>query len=135
MYKILLISTVETPKEILQKYSDKLVMAVGANVTNVTNALYSQDLIPSATREYVVTTVGVPASAKANTLMVDVSGQLEAALDPKAYLEKVCNVLTQQSGATKEIGKLMLKELGMSYNPCINAHFNNRRRYCSSCWC
>ncbi|XP_019862893.1 PREDICTED: uncharacterized protein LOC109591643 [Amphimedon queenslandica] len=101
----------QTPKEILQKYSDKLAKAVGANVSNVTNALHAKDLITPETREYVVTTVGVASSAKANRLMLDVADRLEASLNGKEYLVKVCNILTQQGGAIKEIGNVMLKEL------------------------
>ena len=83
-------------------------------MTNVTNALHAKDLITPATREYVVTAAGVANADKANRLLLDVSDQLEAALDPKAYLVDVCNVLTQQSRRIKDIGNVMLKELGMS---------------------
>ena len=88
-------------------------------MSNVTNALFAKDLITQEAKEYVVTTVGVPASAKANRLMQDVSNQLDASLDEKEYLVKVCNVLTQQGGAIKEIGNVMLKELGMYIIPFI----------------
>ena len=87
---------------------------------NVTNALFAKDLITPGTKEDIVTTVGVPASAKANILMQDVSNQLSASLDEKEYLIKVCNVLTQQGGAIKEIGNVMLKELGMHIITSIN---------------
>ena len=81
-------------------------------MSNVTNALYAKNLITPVAKEYVVTTVGVAASAKAKKLMQDVADRLEAALDEKEYLVKVCYVLTQQGGVIKEIGNVMLKELG-----------------------
>ena len=93
-------------------------------MSNVTNALHAKDLIAPETKEYVVTTVGVPASAKANTLMLDVANRLDASLDEKEYLVKVCNVLTQQGGAIKEIGNVMLKELGMHIIPLIIPYIN-----------
>ena len=50
---------------------------------------------------------------KANTVMLDIEGQLDASLDDKQYLTKVCNVLSNQGGAIKEIANAMLQELGM----------------------
>uniref|UniRef100_A0A1X7TBI9 Death domain-containing protein n=1 Tax=Amphimedon queenslandica TaxID=400682 RepID=A0A1X7TBI9_AMPQE len=55
-----------TPKEILQEYSAKLSKAIAADVSNVVNALFSNDLIPEGTREYVMTVVGVATADKAD---------------------------------------------------------------------
>ncbi|XP_019855679.1 PREDICTED: uncharacterized protein LOC100640716 [Amphimedon queenslandica] len=99
------------PKEILQKYSAKLSKAISANVGNIANALFAEDLITQGTKEY-VTTVGVANADKADRVMTDVMGQLEASLDERQYLVKVCHVLTQQGAAMKKIGNVMLKELG-----------------------
>ena len=103
--------TVATPKDILQKYSDRLTRAISANINNVTNALHAKDLITQETRGYVVTTVGVTSLDKANKVMVDIEGQVDV-LD-KQYLVKVCNVLSTQGGAIKQIANVMLQELGM----------------------
>ena len=103
--------TVATPKDILQKYSDRLTRAISANINNVTNALYAKDLITQQTRGYVVTVVGVANLDKANKVMVDIEGQVDV-LD-KQYLVKVCNVLSTQGGAIKQIANAMLQELGM----------------------
>ncbi|XP_019864006.1 PREDICTED: uncharacterized protein LOC109593312 [Amphimedon queenslandica] len=85
---------------------------MSANVSDVANALFSDDLITQGTKDYVVTADGVSASTKANRLMTDVMGQLEAFDDERQYLVKVCHVLTQQGAAVKQIGNIMLKELG-----------------------
>ena len=50
---------------------------------------------------------------KANTVMLDIEGQLDASLDEKQYLTKVCIVLSNQGGAIKQIANVMLQELGM----------------------
>ena len=50
---------------------------------------------------------------KANTVMVDIEGWLDASRDEKQYLTKVCNVLSNQGGAIKQIANVMLQELGM----------------------
>ncbi|XP_019862383.1 PREDICTED: uncharacterized protein LOC109591008 [Amphimedon queenslandica] len=44
--------------------------------------------------------------------MTDVMGQLEASLNGTQYLVKVCHVLTEQGASVKQIGNVMLKELG-----------------------
>ena len=75
--------------------------------------MHAKDLITQETRGYVVTTVGVANLQKANTVMVDIEGQLGASLDEKQYLTKVCNVLLNQGGAIKQIANVMLQELGM----------------------
>ncbi|XP_019860457.1 PREDICTED: uncharacterized protein LOC109588785 [Amphimedon queenslandica] len=100
-----------TPKEILQEYSAKLSKAIAADVSNVVNALFSNDLIPEGTREYVMTVVGVATADKADRVMTDVIRQLEASLDERQYLVDVCNILIQQGAAMKKIGNFMLKEL------------------------
>ena len=97
--------------EILRKYSDKLSKAISANINNVTNALHAKDLITQQTREYVVTVVGVANGDKANRVMLDIEGQVDV-LD-KQYLTEVCNVLSKQGGAIKQIANVMLQELGM----------------------
>ncbi|XP_019860432.1 PREDICTED: uncharacterized protein LOC109588756 isoform X2 [Amphimedon queenslandica] len=99
------------PKEILQQYSAKLPKAISANVGDVAKALFAKDLITQGTREY-VTTVGVANADKADRVMTDVMGQLEAFNDKRQYLVKVCHVLTQQGAAVKQIGNFILKELG-----------------------
>ena len=50
---------------------------------------------------------------KANKVMVDMEERLDASLDEKQYLTKVCNVLSNQGGAIKQIANVMLQELGM----------------------
>uniref|UniRef100_A0A1X7TKU9 Death domain-containing protein n=1 Tax=Amphimedon queenslandica TaxID=400682 RepID=A0A1X7TKU9_AMPQE len=100
------------PKEILQKYSAKLTKAISANVDDVAKALFAKDLITQGTREYVVTAVGVPTADKADRVMTDVMGQAEASLDERQYLTDVCNILIQQGAAMKQIGNVMLTELG-----------------------
>uniref|UniRef100_A0A1X7ULD1 Death domain-containing protein n=1 Tax=Amphimedon queenslandica TaxID=400682 RepID=A0A1X7ULD1_AMPQE len=100
------------PKEILQKYSAKLTKAISANVGDVAKALFAKDLITQWTREYVVTAVGVATADKADRVMNDVMGQLEASLNEGQYLADVCNILIQQGAAMKQIGNVMLKELG-----------------------
>ena len=69
-------------------------------------------MITQETRGY-VTTVGVANADKANKVMLDIEGQLDAYLDDKQYLTKVCNVLSNQGGAIKQIANVMLQELGM----------------------
>ena len=63
--------------------------------------MHAKDLITSQTRGYIVTVVGVTNGDKANTVMLDIEGQLDASLDDKQYLTKVCNVLSNQGGANK----------------------------------
>ena len=75
--------------------------------------MHAKDLITSETRGYVVTTVGVANGDKANRVMVDIEGHLDASLDEKQYLTKVCNVLLNQGGVIKQIANVMLQELGM----------------------
>ena len=75
--------------------------------------MYAKDLITSETKGYVVTTVGVANGDKADRVMVDIEGQLGASLDEKQYLTEVCNVLSNQGGAIKQIANVMLQELGM----------------------
>ena len=75
--------------------------------------MFSKKLITQGTIEYVVTTVGVSNADKANKVMTDVMGQLEAFLDKRQYFVKVCRVLTEQGAAMEEIGNVMLKELGI----------------------
>ncbi|XP_019853370.1 PREDICTED: uncharacterized protein LOC105313125 isoform X1 [Amphimedon queenslandica] len=99
------------PKEILMKYWAKLSKAISANVSNVANALFSKDLITRGTREYTLTALGPTSTDKATRLMIDVVDQLEASIDERQYLVKVCSVLTKQGAAIKEIGIIMLKEL------------------------
>ena len=84
-----------------------------ADVSNVANALFSKKLVTQGTKDFVVTTVGVANADKANIVMTDVMDQLEASLDERQYLVKVCRVLTQQGASMEEIGNVMLKELGM----------------------
>ncbi|XP_019855822.1 PREDICTED: uncharacterized protein LOC109584502 [Amphimedon queenslandica] len=103
---------IKDPKEILQKYSAKLSKAISANVSDVANELLSDDLITQGTREYVVTVDGVSASTKANRLMTDVMGQLDGSLDERQYLIDLCNILIKQGASMKQIGNVMLKELG-----------------------
>ena len=50
---------------------------------------------------------------KATKLMVDIEKRLDASLDGKQYLTEVCNVLSNQGGAIKELANVMLQELGM----------------------
>ena len=57
--------------------------------------------------------VGVTNLNMANRVMLDIADQLDASLDDKQYLTKVCNVLSTQGGAIKEIANAMLQELGM----------------------
>ena len=75
--------------------------------------MHAKDLITSQTRGYVVTVVGVANGDKANKVMVDMEERLDASLDEKQYLTKVCNVLSNQGGAIKQIANVMLQELGM----------------------
>ena len=75
--------------------------------------MHAKDLITQQTRGYVVTVVGVANGDKANRVVVDIEGQLGASLDEKQYLTKVCNVLSTQGGAIKQIANVMLQELGM----------------------
>ncbi|XP_019855323.1 PREDICTED: uncharacterized protein LOC109584155 [Amphimedon queenslandica] len=103
---------IDDPKDILQKYSAKLSKAISVNVSNVANALLSDDLITQETRDYVVTVDGVSAFTKANRLMTDVMGQLDGSLDERQYLIDVCNILIKQGASMKQIGNVMLKELG-----------------------
>ena len=105
--------TVATPKDILKKYFDRLTRAISANINNVTNALHTRDLITPETRGYIVTTVGVANGDKANRVMLDIEGRLGASPDEKQYLTQVCNVLSNQGGAIKQIANVMLQELGM----------------------
>ncbi|XP_019859005.1 PREDICTED: uncharacterized protein LOC109587210 [Amphimedon queenslandica] len=100
------------PKSILQKYSANLSKAISADVNNVVNALFAKKLIPQGTKDYVVTVVGVANADKADRVINDVMGQLEAVLDKRQYLVKVCNVLIEQGAAIEEIGNVMLTELG-----------------------
>ena len=86
---------------------------MSTSVGDVTKALFAADLITPETREHVVTVAGVSNGDKANRVMTDVMGQLEASLDERQYLVKVCNVLIEQGAAMKKIGNAMLKELGM----------------------
>ena len=86
---------------------------MSTSVGNVTKALFAKDLITPETREHVVTVAGVSSADKADRVMTDVMGQLEASLDEGEYLVEVCNVLIQQGAAMKKIGNVMLKELGM----------------------
>ena len=99
--------------ETLLKYSAKLSKAISMSVGSVANALFAKDLITPETKEHVVTVVGVPNADKADRVVTDVMGQLEASLDERKYLVEVSNVLIQQGAAMKEIGNVMLKELGM----------------------
>ena len=107
--------TVATPKEMLQKYSETLTMAMSANINNITNALHANNLITPETREYVVTTVGVSNLEKAYRVMVDIEGQLDTSHNEKQYLTKLCNVYLQSTGvgAIRQIANVMLQELGM----------------------
>ena len=75
--------------------------------------MHAKDLITTQTRGYVVTVVGVANGDKANKVMVDMEERLDASLDEKQYLTKVCNVLSNQGGAIKQIANVMLQELGM----------------------
>ena len=75
--------------------------------------MHAKDLITQQTRGYVVTVVGVANGDKANRVVVDIEGQLGASLDEKQYLTEVCNVLSNQGGAIKQIANVMLQELGM----------------------
>ena len=75
--------------------------------------MHTKDLITQETRGYVVTTVGVTNVDKANKVMVDIEGQVDVSLDEGQYLTKVCDVLSNQGGAIKQIANVMLQELGM----------------------
>ena len=73
--------------------------------------MFAKSLLPQGTKDYVVTVAGVPSADKADRVMTDVMGQLEASLDEGQYLVKVCNVLIEQGASMKEIGNAMLKKL------------------------
>ncbi|XP_003389245.2 PREDICTED: uncharacterized protein LOC100636968 [Amphimedon queenslandica] len=109
---------VKDPMEILQKYSAKLTKAISANVSDVTKALLSDDLIPKGTINYIMTTVGVSTTDKADRVMTDVMGQLEASLDERQYLTDVCRILIKQGAAMKKIGNVVLKKLECCPSSC-----------------
>lgn len=114
------------PKKLLQTHSDILTEAISTNLYRITNALYTQKLIPPETKEEISEGV-LTKYRKATKLMNVLEHLLESSLDSKKRhqnLTDICNVLIKQEPQTlRDIAKHILQQLGkyifMSNMPCI----------------
>uniref|UniRef100_A0A1X7UR63 NACHT domain-containing protein n=1 Tax=Amphimedon queenslandica TaxID=400682 RepID=A0A1X7UR63_AMPQE len=107
-------TTSGNPRNILQSHSYKLAHAISVNLYNVTDALYAQDLVLQQTKEE-MHVLGVTDNEKSSKLVNVIQTQLEAYVNQKQYLIKICHVLLyQQHCALTDIVSSILHQLGQS---------------------
>ena len=100
-------------------HSSDLTDAICPVLYNVTSKLYSNELIPLETKDYIMTTLGISDYRKANQLMTVIE-RTAATHDNNQYLIDICNVLRNlQNPKLRDIATRILDQLG-------GKHHNNQ---------
>ena len=99
-------------KELLRTHFDKLVNAITPTLYSVTNALYTNKLIPLETRNNIHGITGEDDYRKASKLVLALERQLQTHSDPEQCLLDICHVLRNQT--LTDIATSILKQLGQS---------------------
>ena len=100
------------PTELLRDHYANLTGIISTHLLQVTDAFYTKRLITRATKEEILTTMGISDYAKASRLMHVIETGLTAGPDPVLYLTEFCDVLkNQQPQALKDIGASIIQQL------------------------
>ena len=99
----------------LRTHFDKLVNAITPTLYSVTNALYTNKLIPLETRNNIHGITGEDDYRKASKLVMALERQLQTHSHPDQCLHDICHVLRNQQHQTlTDIATSILKQLGQS---------------------
>ena len=98
--------------EILRTRYASLASIISTNLTQVTNALYAEKLIPMDTKEKMLVEA-IDSSTKASKLVHVIEKQLTTSQNCMQYLIDVCYVfVSQEPKALADISKAILHDLG-----------------------
>ena len=98
--------------EILRTQYASLASIINTNLTQVTNALYAEKLIPMDTKEKMLVEA-IDSSTKASKLVHVIEKQLASSQNRMQYLIDVCYVfVNQEPKALADISKAILHDLG-----------------------
>ena len=102
-------------KDLLRTHFDRLVDAITPTLYSVTNALYTNKMIPLETRNNIHGITGEDDYRKASKLVMALEKRIQTHSDPDQCLHDICHVLRNQQHQTlTDIATSILKQLGQS---------------------
>uniref|UniRef100_A0A1X7UED8 NACHT domain-containing protein n=1 Tax=Amphimedon queenslandica TaxID=400682 RepID=A0A1X7UED8_AMPQE len=110
------------PKELLRLYLDKLTAAITDNLHTISSALCTNQLIPLEIISRITSTTGNSDYEKATNLVITLTRQMDASLNPQRDLISICHILiNQKHRALKDIAASILDQLGQPYHAVISS--------------
>ena len=113
----------QKPRKVLRVRSAHLIDVLSTTPNRVTNAWYSQNLIPFEVKKNLLSIT--EDYKNATELVLVLERQLQTHSDPDQYLHDICHVLqNQQHHTLTDIATSILNQLGQSF-----LHINNIHHY------